>query len=375
MWVFRRQLLQDLARWREAGWVTAEGEGAIRAELAASRRGPGLAGVLAILGAILLGFAIMSFVAANWQDMSRLLRLAIIFGALLGSYAAAAALFRRGLDAFAHAALLLAVAVFGAGIMLISQMYHIDGHPPDAVLVWALGALATGILVRSNAALAAATLLFGLWSGMEAWRLDTTHPQLLLAAGVLAAAFLMHRWPPGLHLVAALVTAWVIRLGFVLDGGYAHWLVAMIGIAVAVAAVLAMRREAAGPPLLPVSLADASAIAAPLLGYGMVIGFAGLFSTQFLERIDTAGFAAVAALSLGLLLGAIVYGLRENHRAAVWLGYGGFSVEILGIYFKTVGTLFGSSVFFLAAGLLVIALAALAWRLHQLADRQTGVST
>jgi uncharacterized membrane protein len=48
----------------------------------------------------------------------------------------------------------------------------------------------------------------------------------------------------------------------------------------------------------------------------------------------------------------------------LWLGYAGFSIEVLALYFKTVGTLLGSSLFFLSAGVIVILLAAAAYRLH-----------
>ena len=37
------------------------------------------------------------------------------------------------------------IAVFGASIMLIAQMYHMEGNPPDAVLTWALGALLAAV--------------------------------------------------------------------------------------------------------------------------------------------------------------------------------------------------------------------------------------
>ena len=37
---------------------------------------------------------------------------------------------------------------------------------------------------------------------------------------------------------------------------------------------------------------------------------------------------------------------------------------MLGVYFKTVGTLLGSSLFFLSAGVLVILLVVAAYRLH-----------
>ena len=110
---YQRRLRRDLTRWRAEGWVTAEGETAILSELARPPRMLGLAGALATLGAVLLGFAAMSFIAANWSELPKLVRLGLVFGALLGTYAVTAALFERGLSVFAHAALLLGSALFG----------------------------------------------------------------------------------------------------------------------------------------------------------------------------------------------------------------------------------------------------------------------
>ena len=102
-----------------------------------------------------------------------------------------------------------------------------------------------------------------------------------------------------------------------------------------------------------------------VLGYGMSIAYAGLHALQFFENRGTAHLIFWAAMALALLLAAIVWGLRSGHRNVLWLGYIGFSIEILGLYFKTIGTLLGSSLFFLVAGLIVAGLAALAYRLHQ----------
>jgi uncharacterized membrane protein len=121
MWSYRKRLERDLACWRDAGWVTAEGDAAIRAEIARGGRTLGLANSLAILGAILIGFAVMSFVGANWQDMPRLLRLGLLFGALWVSYGLACVLAQRAMSGFSHAAILLGASNFGASIMLISQ--------------------------------------------------------------------------------------------------------------------------------------------------------------------------------------------------------------------------------------------------------------
>ena len=81
---YEKRLAADLPRWREAGWVTAHGEAAILRDAANAKGGMGLAQVLATLAAILLGFAIMTFVASNWQEMPNSLRLALLF-ALINS--------------------------------------------------------------------------------------------------------------------------------------------------------------------------------------------------------------------------------------------------------------------------------------------------
>lgn len=356
MWMSRRQLERDLGRWADQGWVTADGRREISRELLKKYHGPGLAGVLGVLGVVLLGFAAMSFVAANWQEMPRLVRLAIIFGGLGGAYAGAAFLFARGMDAFAHAAILLGVAVFGAGIMLIAQMYHIEGHPPGAVLVWALGALGAGVVLRSNPALAAAAILFAIWSVWEMTLSGSVHWPLLLAAAALAGAFLLQRWWPGAHLVALLLSGWAVLLGHLL-GGNPHEIVVLIGLAIVGAGVLLMRRHA--------GRGGSENLGTLILGYGMTTAFAGLFAMQFIEKTGTSELILLGAGTIALLIGAIYFGLSTGERSIAWLGYTGFSIEILAIYFRTVGTLLGSSLFFLVAGLIVMALAAFAWRLHR----------
>ena len=83
-------------------------------------------------------------------------------------------------------------------------------------------------------------------------------------------------------------------------------------------------------------------------------------------------FLLLAALTLALLVVVIHQGLMLGHRGAVWLGYVGFSAEIFALYVKTVGSLAGSSLFFLVAGVIVIALAAMAWWLHQAESRHAA---
>jgi uncharacterized membrane protein len=332
---YARRLDRDLVRWREAGWLTTDGETAIRADVAAQAAKVELAPVLGILGAVLIAFGAMSFVAAHWSEMARLFRLVLIFGGLFAAYGVAGVLFERRHPAFAHAAILVGVALFGAGIMLIAQMYHIDGHAPDAVLTWGLGALLAGVVLRSDPALALAMLLMGLWSGWEMSDSGSVHWAFLLGWAAVAAAMLWRDWVPGLHLAAIVLSLWIVNLGYFLFNGHGHGVVVGIGLLIA-----------------------ACGLAAPVVAPR----WAQWATTAEKAALDT--LILLAILTLALVLGGIGYGLRAGSAAMLWLGYGGFSVEVLGLYFKTVGTLLGSSLFFLSAGVIVIVLAAVAYRLH-----------
>ena len=178
---YRHRLERDLTRWRAEGWVSEAGASAIRADLKSRGSAFGAASVFAILGAVLFGFAVMSFVAANWTAMSKLVRLGLLFATLWACYGAALLLFQRQLNAFAHAAVLGGIAVFGASIMLIAQMYHMEGNPPDAVLMWAVGALLAAALLRSNPALAATFVLLAVWTCYERFLAGAAHWSFLPA--------------------------------------------------------------------------------------------------------------------------------------------------------------------------------------------------
>ena len=87
MSLYRTRVERDLKRWQELGFVTEAGVGAIRGDLAKSRSAFGAAQLFALLGAVLFGFAIMSFVAANWDAMSKLARLTLLLVTLWACYA------------------------------------------------------------------------------------------------------------------------------------------------------------------------------------------------------------------------------------------------------------------------------------------------
>jgi uncharacterized membrane protein len=361
---YQRRVERDLARWHAAGWVNDSGAAAIEADLAARRPAFGAAAGLAVLGAVLFGFAAVSFVAANWDGMTKLARVLLLLAGLWACYGSAAFLYARSLNAFAHAAVLAGIAVYGAGIWLVAQIYHMAGNPSDAVLLWALGAALAAVLVRSPATLAATFVLLTVWTCWE--RTETIGPHWIFlapwAAAVAVAVWL--RWRPGRHLAALSLVAWLVPLGYLVLDRHAHWLVVAIGVTAGLAAIVA-------GPVIDRWTGAAQAIFA----YAIAVAFAGLFIMQFIEdisflspvhRLTTGQFGALAAATLALLTGAMYHALASDNRGALWVGYTAFAIEIFAIYVRMLGTLLDTSLFFMIAALIVSALAWAAYRLHRI---------
>jgi len=208
---FKKQLEQRLPHWVEQGWVSADHAAHILQDVeAAGRHGPRyLALAFSLLGVILIGSGIITFFAANWAAMPKLLKLTVLFTALWGSYALAGICERRAMPLLATAFLLLGVILFGSNIMLIAQIYHISAHYPDGVLVWALGGVLTGWLMRSQPALVAAIGLGVLWTGLESQGFDrVVHWPFLLFLALALWPVLQQRWRIALHVALAGLLLW-----------------------------------------------------------------------------------------------------------------------------------------------------------------------
>jgi uncharacterized membrane protein len=247
--------------------------------------------------------------------------------------------------------------------MLIAQMYHMEGNPPDAVLMWALGALLAVALTRSNAALAATFGLLVVWTSYERGLSGAAHWNFLPAWAAAAAAAGWLGWRPGLHLATISFVAWLVPLGYFVLDHHAHWIVVAIG---ALAAVGAGVAGSAIDRRVPASAA--------LFAYALVVAFAGLYTMQFIDRLILYGaqdkawtpqLVLLAVLTLALLLGAMLWALHTDNRPALWLAYAGFALEVFSLYVKTFGTLLDTSLFFLIAAVMVSALAWAAYKLHQ----------
>ena len=356
-WSYTSRLGRDVDRWRDAGYIDADSRSKILADVASRRGLISLPAALAILGATLICFSAMTFVAANWQAMSKLAKLLLLLLGMWSAFGAAAVLFSRRLPVFGHAAVLVGTGVFGAGIMLIAQIYHMEGNPPDAVLMWGVGALLSGAAFGSGPALALSMILMGLWSVWEMSLTSGVHWPFLVGWSAVAACFLWLRWRPGLHLSALTLSGWIIALGEKLPQGPHFWLIALIGFGIAAAAILANRQA---PEAFE---GRVGAVAPTAANYGLSLGFIGLMLLQFARNIPLGRLSILAIATLIIVIAVIAWAMHTHNQPALWISYAAFSAEILALYFKTLGTLIDTSLFFGLAGLLVIALSTVAVRL------------
>ena len=269
---------------------------AILKDAASSDRAPGsLPNLLALLGAILVAAGALLFLAANWEGMGRVAKLAVLFGALWGAHGASYAALRAKADHFAEAMMLLGVVLFGAGIMLIGQIYHLSADPPAGVLLWALGAIVAAWAWPSQLAACGALVLISLWFSLAAPEspLAVYLPFLPVWAAMLPPILRM-RWIAAYH-VALASLAWFVLATLVM---------LMSGNEVAPGDILRLGSAAAVVFLAAGSL---------LSGIGSAVPFA-----VPLER-----YALVGWLSRHLAAGAAVVPLREERGRSLVVGTGG----------------------------------------------------
>jgi len=98
--------------------------------------------IIVTIGAILVGVGIFSFIAANWQEMAKVMKVLIIVIAMISSYTGGWFLREKWhYEKTGEALFLLGAIIYGAGIFLIAQMFHTRGNWPDGFILWMIGTI------------------------------------------------------------------------------------------------------------------------------------------------------------------------------------------------------------------------------------------
>lgn len=395
------RLQQDIDRWIAAGHVAADRRELLLADAAAwqppaSRAG--MAAMLTLLGALLMGAGAIAFVAANWAEMGRLARVILLFASMGGAFGAAWWFMARAeRPQVGQGLILLGVILFGASIHLIAQTYQIEAHYPNGVLLWAAGALLAAAVVPSAPSLWLGFAVLGLWSWQEMFYDSlAVHLPFLPAWAAAATVAVVHRWwrclafgilllagwygLTGLALMADLeyesvevaavmltvpLALWVLGDRVPHVGGVLHGLGvagSVLGAAVALqpevdysrgGLTLAAAAVAAGaavaawawarPSRLRLALAVAVALAAPL--------------RLLVEASPLAGEAGDWVLMLGflaLVIALAVLGGREGSAVTRRIAYAAFGLHVVFLYTAGLVSLLSLFVVFTVVGSLLV---------------------
>lgn len=340
---YMSQLKGDVSRWVENGLIDQPtGEALVADAEARSPRSFNFGSVLAIMAALLLCAAILLLVAANWEAIPRLVRVAGLFAMILGFHVGGAWLKQSGSDALAEGCWLIAAAAFGGSIALIGQMYHLSGDPSSALLTWCAGTALAAISLRSSPLTVAAISIAIAWMvtrSLDDWG-AVPHSYLVLAAML----WLVSYWTqsrPARHLI-------LLSLILYMCLNAVHVDVAALGVSLAIGASLLFLLSVRAPEAV-----ERIAQIGGRLPVHCLFGFlAGLALLQ-IELVDEGGRLALAAIAtFGGITAALILAGRES-RMLRWVAYAGFGLELAFVYAETIGTMLGTAGLFLASGIVL----------------------
>jgi uncharacterized membrane protein len=241
---FRHQLRREAELWQAEGLIDAVVYQQLatryqfdRLDTVARNR---FAAISIGLGSILIGLGIITFVAANWQDLPRTVKVVLLLSLFIGVNVSGFYLWRRSLGVqqrLGEGLLLLGALILGANMGLMGQLFHISGPFFELLLVWGIGVLAMAYSLRltSLGVLSIILVSLGYWNfwgnavfSLEefSWLYLLKH-YLPLLAGIMfvpLAYWCRSRWIFGLA-AALVVFSLETKLGFFRPS--ANWLLAI----------------------------------------------------------------------------------------------------------------------------------------------------
>lgn len=412
----------EAGRWQDEGLISAEQRDSILGlyPVPAGGRGAVIA-ALTVLGALLVGLGVILFIAHNWRAIPDWVKLAGIIALVASAHSGGYYLWHfRDYPRLGHSLILLGCLLFGAGIWLVAQTFHLQVHWPYGLLAWGLGSFPVALILRSRPVLCLSAVLLALWFIFDQsitrqvnWFYPPAAALLVLPAAhrfrapeslwlgfvslgawvglvpLLQARHFSYAAPVFIPLCfglygAALVAAGLWRQqrfpGAALEGPYqfAGTLIFLTG--AILANVDTIRRIDPAYPgftfnfILALFLTAAvlvfaalvflgkpdrlDGIAARLLG-AAAAGSALLLYVNLIPRVPATALLFKiwgSAFVIAAALGVVVWGFRRQAAFLINIGLLAFGVQVLLIYFRLFFTMLQGSLFFITGGLVLLGL-------------------
>jgi uncharacterized membrane protein len=104
---------------------------------------------LLYVGSILIGAGVLSFIASNWDEIGKTAKLLLIIALFVASNLAGFNM-EKNYPKTSKSLYYVGVLVFGAGIFLVEQMFHLGTNSQNAFLWWSLGILPLAWVLRDK---------------------------------------------------------------------------------------------------------------------------------------------------------------------------------------------------------------------------------
>ena len=151
-------LQQELTHYNDSGIITTQQKNDIL-ELYKLNQGLNFIRIVVLIGAILIGLGILSFVAGNWMYLSKATKFALII-LLLISVNLASFKVAISYPKTSKGLLYIGILSYGAGIFLVGQIFNFGGHFTGAFLLWAVGVFPMALLFRDKIIFILSSILF-----------------------------------------------------------------------------------------------------------------------------------------------------------------------------------------------------------------------
>ncbi len=391
---FAESIRREIKAWRSEGIISDEVAEALLARYEsteAERRSFSLnrlTGILAVMGAVLVGLGVVGLVAVNWNEISDFAKLAMMVACTSASYVIGWLLaYRMGYARVGIALILLGAILFGASIHLIAQAYNVEVNHPNLVTAWFLGVVPLAYVTRSKALLVLSIILLLSALGFRAQGWFETGFESLsvfilglavyisVAAALFAAGRLHARYDEFRHFVKTFeiwgfviagigvyilswITLWRELEWWDFEGpiqsavAVEYWVFFCAFIIVAVVGMLSVER------LAPREIPDPDRDRWELIGVFGIVGIAILTLVSVIFTITWVWVAFNVIVLIGVIA-MINAGIRFNRGYLVNIAFILFGVTVLTRYFEiaAIFEILNQAVSFIVAGILLIVMA------------------
>lgn len=136
------------------------------------------------IGILLIGAGIFSFIAANWQEISKFAKLSILLCFMFLSYLVGWYLgVKKNMSKISEGLIVLGSVIYGSSIFLIAQMFNIQANWQDGLIIWMIGVVVLAMVIESFL-LYYLALILGLVSVVGYPMLFASRPNLYITSSI-----------------------------------------------------------------------------------------------------------------------------------------------------------------------------------------------